>query len=155
MKSTWRVANTNAEGKRNRRKGVKGIESTERSRRFHVNWKPHKGPKVPWILMGFLPQVLGETTITTGVARILSYIKEGIKIQVEGVNLHGIELRVGWNIMWKVGISFSCSSWKRCDKSSHRRRQERGRRDFKEEGYRRQAWGFLNCEGDQYLKIHT
>ena len=51
------------------------------------------------LLMANLVGVLGRTTITTGVARILGYIKEGIKIQLEGVNLHGIELRVGWNNM--------------------------------------------------------
>lgn len=39
--------------------------------------------------------MLGETTITTGVARILSSVKEGIKIQLEGINLYGIDLRVG------------------------------------------------------------
>lgn len=48
--------------------------------------------------MANLVGVLGETTITTGVARILGCIKEGIKIQLEGINLYGIELRVGWNI---------------------------------------------------------
>lgn len=43
--------------------------------------------------------VFRDTTIAIRVARILSYIKEGIKIQLEGVNLHGIELRAGRNIM--------------------------------------------------------
>lgn len=43
--------------------------------------------------------VFTDTSVATGVARILSYIKEGIKIQLESVNLHGIELRVGRNIM--------------------------------------------------------
>lgn len=54
------------------------------------------------LLMANLVAVLGETTITTGVARIIVYIKERIKIQLEGVNLHDIELREDWNIMWKV-----------------------------------------------------
>lgn len=49
--------------------------------------------------------VFRDITIAIGVARILSYIKEGIKIQLESVNLHGIELRPGRNIMWKVAIS--------------------------------------------------
>lgn len=56
------------------------------------------------LLMANLVAVLGETTITTGVAGIIVYIKEKIKIQLEGVNLHGIELRAGWNIMCKVAI---------------------------------------------------
>lgn len=50
-------------------------------------------------LMSNLVGVFRDTTVATGVARILSYIKEGIKIQLEGVNLHGIELRAGRNIM--------------------------------------------------------
>lgn len=54
--------------------------------------------------MANLIAVLGETTITAGVARIIAYIKEKIKIQLEGVNLHGIELRAGWNITCKVAI---------------------------------------------------
>lgn len=46
-----------------------------------------------------LVRVLGETTITTRVARILDYIKEKIKIQLPLVNLQGIKLTVGWSIM--------------------------------------------------------
>lgn len=41
--------------------------------------------------------VFQETAITIGVARVL--IKVGIKIQLEFVNLHGIELKVGWDVM--------------------------------------------------------
>lgn len=40
-----------------------------------------------------------DMIIAIRVARILSYIKEGIKIQLEGVNLHSIEFRAGRNIM--------------------------------------------------------
>lgn len=50
-------------------------------------------------LMSNLMGVFRDITIAIGVARILSYIKEGIKIQLEGVNLHSIELRAGRNIM--------------------------------------------------------
>lgn len=49
--------------------------------------------------MSNLVGVFRDTSVATGVARILSYIKEGIKIQLESVNLHGIELRAGRNIM--------------------------------------------------------
>lgn len=49
--------------------------------------------------MSNLMGVFRDITIAIGVARILSYIKEGIKIQLEGVNLHSIELRAGRNIM--------------------------------------------------------
>lgn len=49
--------------------------------------------------LGLLVRVLGETTITTRVARILDYIKEKIKIQLPLVNLQGIKLTVGWSIV--------------------------------------------------------
>lgn len=122
---------------------MKNAEGTERSRRFHISWKPYWCPGLSMHSQGFpsfkhwqflisnLVGVFRDTSVAIGVARILSYIKEGIKIQLEGVNLHGIELRAGRNIMWNVAISFSGSSWKRCDKSGHRRRQDQCVRDFK------------------------
>lgn len=91
--------------------------------------------------------VFRDTTIAIGVARILSYIKEGIKIQLEGVNLHGIELRAGRNIMWKVAISSVAAVGKDVIKAV----TGGGRISVQEilkQGYRRPAWGFLNCEGD-------